>query len=76
MMNTSLVNFAQPILNFIANEAIQHQDSHGQIQMGIIRNAVKKFGGKSIESLEIAPHIILTGWRYNSKLQPDIPFSN
>ena len=75
-MNTSLVNFAQPILNFIANEAIQHQDSHGQIQMGLIKNTVKKFLGEKIESVDFAPHIMLTGWRYSSKIDSDIPFGN
>ena len=75
-MNTSLVNFAQPILNFIANEAIQHRDTHGQIQMGLIKNAVKKIVGETISSMDIAPHIILTGWRYSSQLDSDIPFSN
>ena len=44
--------------------------------MGLIKNAVKKFGGKKIESIDIAPHIILTGWRYNSQIQSDVPFSN
>ena len=75
-MNMSLVNFAQPILHFLANEAIQHRDGHGQIQMGLVRNAFKRFMGKTIQSLDIAPHIILTGWKFNSQLQADDPFSN
>jgi len=75
-MNTSLVNFAQRILNFIANETIQHRDLHGQIQMELIRNAVKKFGGNKIQSLDIAPPVFFNGWRYNSQIQSDVPFSN
>ena len=44
--------------------------------MGLIKNAVKKFVGEKIQSIDITPHIILTGWRYSSQLDSDIPFSN
>ena len=44
--------------------------------MGLVLNAFRRFMGKTIQSLDIAPHIILTGWKFNSQLQADDPFSN
>ena len=37
--------------------------------MGLVRNAFKRYEGKRIHSIDIAPHIILTGWKFHSKLK-------
>ena len=44
--------------------------------MGLVRNAFKHYVGEQIHSLDIASHIILTGWKFHSKLKADDPFSN
>jgi len=75
-MHVSLLNFSQPILNFIANKAIQHCDSVGQVQMGIVRQAVLSSTKEKVESSTIAPHIILTGWKFNEVTKCNEPFAN
>ena len=75
-MQVSLLNFSQPILNFIANEAIQHRDSVGQVHMGIVRQAVFSSTQERVKSSTIAPHIVLTGWKVNEVYKCDEPFAN
>jgi len=76
LMNTSLTAFTQVIVKQLANQSIHTRDTCGQIQMGLVRVAVKTMLDKDIRSNEIAPHILLTSPCWNHQLQMIEHFSN
>ena len=75
-MNTSLVNYCQPILNDLSWQALSVRDNCGQIQCGILKSALWAHNKTILPSDEISPHIIFTMWRRDPSSQLDIPFSN
>ena len=59
-MQVSLLNFSYPIVNDLANQAMNVRDNSGKIKMGVIKKAVWKISGEQTESKQIVPHIIFT----------------
>ena len=74
--NTSLVQTTNPINNILCEEAIQEQDTCGQIIIDLIKRAVSEFCGISIESFEICPYMILSMAREDKKTGIFESFSN
>ena len=74
--NTSLVQTTNQINNVLCEEAIQEQNTCGQIIIDLIKLVVSKSLGLSIESFEICPYIILSMARLDKKTGLFESFSN
>ena len=48
-IQVSLLNFSYPIVNNLANKAMNVRDNSRQIHMGIIKKAIWKISGEQIE---------------------------
>jgi len=75
-MNTSLINYCQPILNDLSWQALSVRDNCGQIQCGILKSALWAHNKTILSSNGISPHIIFTMWKIDPSSQLNIPFSN
>ena len=63
--DTSLVQTTNQINNVLCEEAIQEQNTCGQIIIDLIKRVVRDSLGLSIESYEICPYMILTMARFH-----------
>ena len=75
-INTSLINFCQPMLKDLSRQALDVRDSSGQVQCGMLKAALWRSKQEEITSTSISPHIIFTMWKNNKIISRDVHFSN
>ena len=74
--NTSLLHFSRPIMNHLSNQALNVQDSSGQIIMGTLKRAFFIKDKLKLDSRDICPYIIYTGPRFHKKKGYYVSFCN